>query len=122
MKAEPFSFTPSTSGNTIILDDDTLEVKYILTQICKNGSNVNASTGYDTIAKKRAKYCLNDSIKDSGRTTAHSCYHKKDNGGSPAVVVQGRVASGGFSTPGEIVFEFDTADSSYTVDGLAVGE
>lgn len=121
MKSEPFSFTPSTSGVTVILDDDTLNVDFIFCQISKNGSNVNASTGFSNGVKHRAKWALDDSIKDSGRTTSYCAYHKKNSSGSAVVAVAGKPAANWNTTTGEFSMSFDTADTSYTVDGYVLG-
>lgn len=120
-KFEAFSFTPSTSGNTLFLDDETLIPDFIFFQVCKNGANVNGSTGFSDGTKNRAKYCLNDTIKDSGRSTSYSVYHKKDVSNTPTIAVAGKPATGWNANAGEFVMEFDTADTAYTIDGYIIG-
>ncbi len=122
MKTECGSFTPSTSGVTLVLDDDSLVVKGVFFQICKNGTNINGSTGFDDSIKHRAKYCLRDTIEDSGRTTSYSMYHKKNSGGVATVAVAGKVITNGFANAGEVGMSFDTADTSYSVEFMVVGD
>lgn len=121
MKSEVGSFTPSTAGNTIFLDDDTLQIVSVLFQISKNGTNVNGSTGFDDSIKRRGKYCLDDTIKGSDRSTTYSMYHRKNVSGTLTDAVRGKVVTNGFVTPGQFEMSFDTADTAYTVDFIVFG-
>ena len=119
--AEAFSFTPSTSGNTVLLNNSALNVDFIFCQVSKNGSNVNESTGFSDGTRHRAVYTLDDTVKDSGRTTSYCIYAHKNNGGTSAVAVAGHPGANWNTTAGEFIMAFDTADSSYTVDGYVLG-
>lgn len=122
MKTEVGSFTPSTSGVTVVLDDSSINVKGVFFQICKDGSNVNGSTGFDDSIKRRGKYALDDTVKSSGRSTSYSMYHKYLSGGVATNAVRGKVAANGFATAGEFVTSFDTAVAGFTVDFMVIGD
>ena len=121
MKCEVFSFTPSTSGVTILLNDGTLVGDFVFLQVSKNGSNVNGSEGFSDGTRHRAKYCLDDTVKDSGRTTSYAIYAHKNSSGSSAVAVAGKPSATWNGTAGQLSFDFTTADNSYTVDGYVLG-
>lgn len=121
MKTEAGSFTPQAS-TTLVLNDDTMDVKGVYFQIRKNGSNVNVGTGFSDGSANRGGYNLDDTVKDTGRSTTYSIMSNKNVSGASTIANRGKVDSGGFSTTGEIQMTFDNVDNSYTVDYFAIGE
>lgn len=118
---EIISFTPNIAGITYVLDDPNLIVDFAFFQVSINGSTVNAATGFTDGTKNRGKYCLDDTIKYSERSTTYSIYMKKNSGGVPVNALRGKSAANWNATPGEFVLDFDTADTAYTIDGYVVG-
>lgn len=121
MKVEKFSFAPNIAGNTLVLNDDTLQVKAITLTVTKTGSTVAQGSGHDdSIA--RGGQCVLGTPENSDRSSSYSIFIKKDVSGTATNAVRGKVGGAGFSNVGEIEFTFDTADSGYVVDGLAFGD
>ena len=121
MKTESFSFTIDDSVVAVILDDTTFNVDSIILTVVKNGSTVNQSNGYSDGARNKCVWTLDDTIKSSGITETYSAYAKKNVSNVATVAVAGKPQVDGFSTPGEIWFDFDNHDVNYTVIGMAFG-
>lgn len=122
MYFEVIGFTPSISGNTIVLDDENLYVDFVYIQVSKNGSNINGSQGFAAGSKKRNMFNLSETAIDSGRSSSYMILHKRNNSGVPATALAGNLASGWGTVAGELPFEFDTVyDSSYSIDGFVIG-
>ena len=118
MKIEIGTFTPDASSKTLVLDDDTLQIKAIHFQVSKAGTNVNLSTGFSDSIKNRAAYTTDNASKKSGRSTTYSVNHYD----STTLKLAGSIPATGFDTVGEFTMNFDNIDSSYTVDFIAYGE
>ena len=121
MKIEVNSFTPASNVVIVSLDDPTIDIKAMHFQVTKNGSNINGSTGFSDSIKNRARYMLDSSIKDSGRSTAYSVLHKADVSGVSTTKLAGKVVTNGFSITGEFEMYFDNYDNTYLVDFMAIG-
>jgi hypothetical protein len=122
MKTETNSFTPTSGPCTIVLDDDTMNVKGVYFQVRKNGSNVNVGTGFSDSIKNRGGYNLDDTVQDSQRSTAYCVFNNKLSGGVSTTANRGKVNANGFSATGEIDMTFDNVDNAYTVDFFAIGD
>lgn len=121
MKTEVGSFTPSASS-TVTLDDDTFQVKGIFLEVSKNGSNVNLGSGFSDSIKNRAIFSLDDTIKDSGRSTTYCVLTKKNVSGVSTISNAGKVITNGFSVAGEFSMSFDNVDNSQTINFIVVGD
>lgn len=118
MKVEVGSFTPASATATIVLDDSTINVKFVHFQVSKNGSNVNFSSGFSDSIKNRSAYATYNASKKSGRSTTYSIYHYD----ASTLKLAGKIPSTGFDTAGEFTINFDNYDNTYTVDFVVIGE
>lgn len=121
MKTESGSFTPQ-STTILSLDDATMDVKGVYFQVRKNGSNINVGTGFSDSIKNRGGYNLDDTVKDSGRSTTYSIMSNKNVSGASTIANRGKVDTNGFATTGEITMSFANVDNSYVVDFFAIGD
>lgn len=106
MKTQVFSFPIDDDVIALVLDDDTMTAKSIIMSVAKNGSTVNAngySDGTNNIADNTDLYCA---------------YVRENN----IEKIKGKVQVGGFSTVGEVWFDFPTHDVTYTATGIVIGE
>lgn len=116
------SFTPQTPGVTVELDPpfDDFVADHIHFQVTKNGSNVNMATGFSNGTANRGQYTLNSTAVSSARSTTYSIFAEKNSSGSPVAAVEGKPSATWNTTPGELSFDFNTADGGYTVDFMAI--
>jgi len=121
MKAEPISFTPDDSVVAVILSDSTLVVDYIILNVVKIGTTANIGSGYSNGTTSKSTCTLYDTIKHTALSETYCAFAEKNVGGVPTVAIAGKPQVDGFSTPGEIWFDFDNFDANYSVIGLAVG-
>lgn len=123
-KVEVGSFNVFTSPMTVILDDDTINVKAIHFQVCPTGTTGEASTGFTDGVKHRAKSLLVTSTKrESKRSVTYGITHYKDVGGVTTLKLAGKPTAGGLGVAGEFELEFAAGfDSSIPVDFMVIGD
>lgn len=117
MKTEVGSLTVTGAIVTDLLVDSTLTPTAIWCQVYKNGTNVNSSTGYSDGVRHRCGVNLDDTIKKTERSSSYCVMAYANVGGVATKKVSGYPE---FAT-GEVIFHFDTYDSSYSVDYIVIG-
>jgi len=118
MKTEAFAFSADASTKTIVLDDDTLQVKGAVFMVMKDGTNVNIGSGVASPGKNFGGAVSYNTSKSSDQDNS-KCMMARDN---TTVKVAGSVDADGFDTVGEISMSFSSYDATYRVIGLAFGE
>lgn len=123
MKSENITFSPSTSGVVLVLNDSSIQVTQVVLQCAKLISATSSeSSGFDDGINPHAKYAFSDgSLKSSDRTAGASIWMKKNVSGSLTDAVKGKVDGAKFSSVGEIEFSFTASDAGYVIDGVAYG-
>lgn len=124
IKVETGTFSINTSSATILLSDDTLNIKGIYFQISTNSTTTaEESTGFTDGARNRAKSTLvSSSLKESKRSNVYCITHYKDVSGTATRKVAAKIPSGGLSTPGEFVIDSDNYDATISIDYMVVGD
>lgn len=121
MKTEVGTCTADISDITVILDDDTINIRGIFFQISPTTSTGEASTGFSDGTKNRAKSLLVTNTKrESKRTTSYAITHYKDVSGTTERKIAGYLTD--ISTPGEFSMHFDSLDATIPIDFMVVGD
>lgn len=124
MKAEVGSFTVVSSPMTVLLDDDTINIKAIHFSVSStDNTQAEASTGFTDGTRHRSKSTLVNSTKRvSRRSTTYAITHYKDVSGTVTRKIAGKPTATGLATAGEFELEFDNFDVNQSIDYLVVGD
>lgn len=124
MKVETGTFSVNSSSATILLEDDTINIKGIFFQIGADSTTVaEESSGFTDGTRNRAKSTLVTSSKrESKRSTTYCITHYRDVSGTTTRKIAGKIAAGGLSTPGEFAMTFDNYDVNIPIDFTVVGD
>lgn len=124
MKVEVGSFTVVSSPTTVLLDDDTINIKGIFFQTSPDStSQGEASTGFTDGLRHRAKSILvNGAKRESKRSTSYAITHYKDVSGTTTRKIAGKPTATGLQTAGEFEMQFDNFDSNQSIDFMVYGD
>lgn len=121
MKAEVSSWTPGGTGTrTLLLNDDTINVKLITLWIGTTGNRVSFSYGSSDGSNHRSVSVLDDSPVIRTESTTYAITHYKKTSNALDRIIAGYVTS--FSTTGEVQFYFDDADLGYPLMYSVIGD
>lgn len=122
MKSEAGTFTPNSSSVTVLLNDNTLNVKALFLQIGKNTAVGEGSTGFtDGVTNRSKSILINSASRSSRRSTTHCITHYDYISSTVQAVIAGRAVSGSFSTPGQFTLPFDIY-SAIPIDYIVIGD
>jgi len=114
------SINASTIGVALPAAYEDMDIKAIHLNIVKVGSNDIRGTGFSNGSNHVADFNYNDGTnKKSDFSYQHCVYVKEYSGGTWGVKVAGTAS---LATPGEIWFTFSNIDSSYNINGIAIGD
>lgn len=123
MKVEVNTFSLNNSSATILLEDDTINIKGIYFQVAPTSSTGESSTGFTDGTRNRAKSLLVTSTqRKSYRSNNYCITHYKEVGGVPTCKVAAKIATGGLSTPGEFELTVDYFDATINIDYMVIGD
>lgn len=122
MKTEVGTLTADNSDVTVILEDDTLNIRGICFEVSPNSTSVGeASTGFSDGTRNRSKSLLVTSTKrESKRSSTYAITHYKDVSGTTTRKIAGYITY--ISTPGEFTLHFDNYDTAYPIDYFVLGD
>lgn len=123
MKTETGSFSVNTSSITVLLNDDTINIKSIFFQVGKDSTtSAEESSGFtDGVSHRSRSTLISGSLKESKRSTAYSIIHYRDVSGVSTRKIAGKVVTGGLSTAGEFEMSFDSYDVNTPIDYMVIG-
>jgi hypothetical protein len=114
----------ATGDKTLSLPDGSFQPRSIHFQVGSNNSSAaEHSTGFSDGENHRAESTLKDgSVEVSKRSTNYGITHWKVINGDLTLSLTGKVAAGGFDTPGQVGLTFDVCEINQPVDFIIYGE
>ena len=122
LASAPFQFTPNQATKAIALPVawEDMDIKQITLSMTKPGANKIRCIGFSNGTNNGSDYTYDDGANvGSNYTTTYCLYAKEYSGGAWVTKVAG---TADLSTAGEIWFTFTNYDSSYNVNGIAIGD
>ncbi len=124
MKTEVGTFSLNSSSATILLEDDTLNIKGIYFQVSTNSTTTSEeSSGFTDGVRNRSKSTLvSSTLRESKRSSTYCITHYKDVSGTATRKIASKVAANGLDTPGEFSLDSDNYDATISIDYWVVGD